>query len=83
MTNTNYHIAFDRMMARGASLEIDAIYSNPAGLAWTHEGWELSFNWQVPGQNRDIDTYVPNTQERHRHPSYPPSSLRGARTVSP
>ena len=60
MTNTNYHIAFDRMMARGASLEIDAIYSNPAGLAWTHEGWELSFNWQVPGQNRDIDTYVPN-----------------------
>ena len=93
MTNTNYHIAFDRMMARGASLEIDAIYSNPAGLAWTHEGWELSFNWQVPGQNRDIDTYVPNylgagniitnMQERHRHPSYPPSSLRGARTVSP
>ena len=29
MTNTNYHIAFDRMMARGASMEIDAAYSNP------------------------------------------------------
>ena len=29
MTNTNYHIAFDRMMARGASFDIDAAYSNP------------------------------------------------------
>ena len=33
MTNTNYHIAFNRMMARGASFDIDAAYSNPAGLA--------------------------------------------------
>lgn len=33
MTNTNYHIAFDRMMARGATFEIDAAYSNPAGFA--------------------------------------------------
>ena len=24
MTNTNYHIAFDRMFARGATFEIDA-----------------------------------------------------------
>ena len=36
MTNTNYHIAFDRMMARGASFDIDAVFSNPAGLAWGH-----------------------------------------------
>lgn len=28
MTNTNYHIAFDRMMARGATFEIDAAYSD-------------------------------------------------------
>ena len=27
MTNTNYHIAFDRMMARGATLDIDAAYT--------------------------------------------------------
>ena len=38
MTNTNYHIAFDRMFARGATFDIDAAYSNPAGLAWGHEG---------------------------------------------
>ena len=55
MTNTNYHIAFDRMMARGASFDIDAAFSNPAGLAWGHEGWQLSLNFQKPWQNRDIE----------------------------
>ena len=59
MTNTNYHIAFDRMFARGATTEIDAAYSNPAGLAWGHEGWQLSLNFQKPWQNRDIEADVP------------------------
>ena len=59
MTNTNYHIAFDRMMARGASFDIDAVYSNPAGLAWGHEGWQLSFNIQKPFQYRDIEASIP------------------------
>ena len=60
MTNTNYHIAFDRMMARGATFDIDAAYSNPAGLAWGHEGWQLSLNFQKPWQNRDINLTMPN-----------------------
>jgi len=55
MTNTNYHIAFDRMMARGASTEIDATFSNPAGIVWGHEGWQLSLNFQKPWQYRDIE----------------------------
>ena len=55
MTNTNYHIAFDRMMARGATTDIDAAYSNPAGLAWGYEGLQLSLNFQKPWQNRDIE----------------------------
>ena len=59
MTNTNYHIAFDRMMARGATFDIDAAYSNPAGLAWGHEGFQLSLNFQKPWQNRDIEVSVP------------------------
>ena len=54
MTNTNYHIAFDRMMARGASFDVDAAFSNPAGLVWGHEGWQLSLNFQKPWQFRDI-----------------------------
>ena len=59
MTNTNYHIAFDRMFARGATTEIDATFSNPAGLAWTHEGFQLSLNLQKPWQNRDIECIIP------------------------
>ncbi len=55
MTNTNYHIAFDRMFARGTTFDIDAAYSNPAGLAWGHEGWQLSLNFQKPWQYRDIE----------------------------
>ena len=60
MTNTNYHIAFDRMMARGATFDIDAAYSNPAGLAWGHEGFQLSLNFQKPWQFRNIE--VANTK---------------------
>ena len=60
MTNTNYHIAFDRMFARGATTEIDAVFSNPAGLAWGHEGFQMSLNFQKPWQNRDIETTIPH-----------------------
>ena len=62
MTNTNYHIAFDRMMARGATFDIDAAFSNPAGLAWGHEGWQLSLNFQKPWQHRDIQLVTPVAQ---------------------
>ena len=55
MTNTNYHIAFDRMFARGATSEIDATFSNPAGLAWGREGFQLSLNFQKPWQRRNIE----------------------------
>ena len=55
--NTNQHIAFMRMMARGASHEIDAVYTNPAGLAFMdHDGWTLSLNIQSASQSRDVLT---------------------------
>ena len=55
--NTNQHIAFMRMMARGASHEIDGVYTNPAGLAFMdHEGWTLSLNIQSATQSRDVLT---------------------------
>jgi long-chain fatty acid transport protein len=47
------------MFARGASTEIDATFSNPAGLAWGHEGFQLSLNFQKPWQNRDIKLVTP------------------------
>ncbi len=78
MTNTNYHIAFDRMFARGATYQIDAAFSNPAGLAWTHEGWQLSFNWQSPHQNRDITTTHPLIQAMYGEPTH---KFRGKATA--
>ena len=57
--NTNQHIAFLRMMARGASHEIDAVYTNPAGIAFMdHDGWALSLNIQSAYQTRNIDATV-------------------------
>lgn len=56
LTNTNQHAAFLRMMARGASVDIDGVYSNPAGLAFLPEnGFHLSLTGQSAFQTRDIE----------------------------
>lgn len=47
LTNTNQNIAFLRNPARDASIEIDAVYSNPAGLAFlAKDGFHISLNGQ-------------------------------------
>jgi len=56
LTNTNQHAAFVRDFARGNSLEIDAAYSNPAGVAFMKDGYYISFNNQSAFQTRDINT---------------------------
>ena len=56
MTNTNYHIAFDRMMARGATFDIDATFSNPAGLAWGREGFQLGLG-PIPNPQSPIPIF--------------------------
>ena len=60
LTNTNQNAAFCRMLARGASIDIDGVYSNPAGLAFIdHDGFYLSFTLQSAYQNRDISATSP------------------------
>ena len=55
LTNTNQNVAFLRMLARGASTEIDAVYSNPAGLAFlANDGFHISLNVQSAYQTREI-----------------------------
>lgn len=62
LTNTNQHVLFLRMLARDASTQIDAVYSNPAGLAFMDEGFHFSFNGQSVYQTRTItSTFVPFT----------------------
>ena len=60
LTNTNQHVSFLRMLARGASIDIDGVYSNPAGLAFLpSDGLYLSLNGQSAYQTRNIETTFP------------------------
>lgn len=68
LTNTNQNVAFLRMLARGASISIDGVYSNPAGLAFLpSDGVYLSLNGQSAYQTRNIDMTFPLfPEEGHR-----------------
>ena len=54
LTNTNQNVAFNRMMSREASIGIDGVYYNPAGVVFLGEGHHLSLNWQLAYQTRII-----------------------------
>lgn len=60
LTNTNQSVHFIRNMAREASTEIDAVYTNPAGLIKLKDGFHFSINNQSAFQTRTItSTYAP------------------------
>ncbi len=59
MTNTNQSASYIRMPARDASLGIDAVYYNPAGLTRLADGFHLSLNNQAIIQNRSIKNDFP------------------------
>lgn len=60
LTNTNQNAAFLRMIARGASIDIDGVYSNPAGLAFLpREGFQVALTIQSAYQTRDIAATSP------------------------
>ena len=55
LTNTNQNVAFNRMMSREASIGIDGVYYNPAGVVFMADGHHLSINWQLAYQTRTIN----------------------------
>ena len=60
LTNTNQNVAFLRHIARDATTDIDAAYSNPAGLAFLEDGFHISLNVQSAYQTRTIvSTFEP------------------------
>ncbi len=59
LTNTNQSAQFIRMMSRNASLDIDAVYFNPAGLIKLENGWHFSINNQSIYQTKTIDSKFP------------------------
>jgi len=70
VTNTNQSAAWIRMMARDASVDVDAVFFNPAGLTQLEDGFYLQINSQTVKQTRTVtstfpglnnDTYEGNT----------------------
>lgn len=59
MTNTNQSAAYVRMLARNASLGIDAVYYNPAGLMKLDNGFHFSLNNQTIFQTKDVVNSYP------------------------
>ena len=60
MTNTNQSASFLRSVARGTSLDPDAVYNNPAGVVFMENGFHLGLSDQMATQTRTItSTYAP------------------------
>lgn len=53
-SNTNQSASWARMLARGASTQTDAVYYNPAGLAFLEDGLSVSLNSQTVWMKRTI-----------------------------
>ena len=59
LTNTNQSINFLRNPARDATLSIDGVYSNPAGVVFLDQGFHFSVSLQNAHQTRTIHTGYP------------------------
>ena len=55
VTNSNQSASYYRMLARGASTSGDAVYYNPAGLAFLDEGLTVSLNTQMIWMQRTLN----------------------------
>ncbi len=59
MTNTNHSAAYVRSLSRNASIGIDAVYYNPAGLMKLNNGFHFSLNNQTIFQTKDVISNYP------------------------
>jgi len=67
LTNSNQSVQFMRTFARGAVIDVDGVYFNPAGLAFMKDGMHLSFSWQNAYQERNINSVSPLYPEGSRY----------------
>ncbi|HPE74862.1 MAG TPA: hypothetical protein PLC80_02165 [Draconibacterium sp.] len=56
LTNYNQSAQYVRMMSRNASLEIDGVFYNPAGLTKLENGWHFALNSQTIFQDKTIES---------------------------
>ncbi len=59
VTNTNQSAAYARTLTRHATLGVDAVYFNPAGLSHLNNGFHLSLSNQTIFQTRTISSDYP------------------------
>jgi long-chain fatty acid transport protein len=59
VTNTNQSIGFYRLLARFASVDVDAVYYNPAGLTKLQDGFHLALHNQTITQDKTIVNNFP------------------------
>jgi len=59
LTNTNQSAQFVRMLSRNASIDLDAVYFNPAGLTQLNNGFYFGLHNQSIFQNRTINSGYP------------------------
>jgi long-chain fatty acid transport protein len=54
VTNTNHSAYMVRLISREASMNVDAVYYNPAGLTKLEDGFHFSLNNQIIGQTKTV-----------------------------
>ncbi len=59
VTNTNQSASWVRMMARDASVDVDAVFFNPAGLTHLDDGFYFQLNSQTVSQTRTVTSTYP------------------------
>ena len=59
LTNTNQNVTFLRNPAQDGAININGVYSNPAGVVFLGDGFHIGLNWQAAFQTRTATTTNP------------------------
>lgn len=68
LTNTNHSASFLRNPSRDAVIDIDAVYMNPAGVAFLNNGFHFGLSLQNAKQTRQITTTFPTLALNANYP---------------
>jgi long-chain fatty acid transport protein len=63
VTNTNQSASWVRSMVRDASVDVDAVFYNPAGLTHLEDGFYLQVNSQTALQSRTVSSTFPTLND--------------------
>ena len=67
VTNSNQSASFLRNPARDAVIDIDGVYTNPAGVCFMPNGFHLGLSFQHPEQKRIVTTTFPTLALNQNH----------------